>query len=556
MVSFASSWRNSGMTAVILSTLLTALTIAVLILQYYKTIPALLAMGPSTVGLVNSDSLVFPDLVMQISSGQASLGDWISNPAPYWITDFMTIWIFMTLTGNDWLLSNALYSALMCLLVTWGLATVVRLASGSTWTRSWLVSAALVAVSVLFISFENGMPARFLLANRPFNFAAFFFVCAGLAKVVASGRPTHPLSWVYCVSCLAFGASDALLMFHVALPVLLASLYWLRVAGFTREACGYVAVSATGVVLVLAGYLLNMSLSPFEPNITGNSSSQHLLEVLVGISSAFEHAILDGLASIGGIFILWLERMSAAMLRSISFSLLVFMSVLFMSAWAIKAQVRKNAKMKPHDQQACAKVLLLAMAWSLILCGSSVFLFFNESRYVWPMMWVLFLSLAVAIACREQGSAMAWKRVEGLVVLTIVVVIAIDLSFVRPKEVVSVRLECSRKVLDGTGLGRGMSQYWHAREVKVTGGYDNLDLVLILFRVPGLPTSFNKYLHVGNVGHTKGKADYVVVQDTIGDELSVFREKYGLPSRITTCADEIYLLYEREALSIDDPEVS
>ena len=536
--------RNQGMTAVILSTLLIALTISELISQYYRKIPA-----TYTEGLVNSDSLVFPDLVMQISSGQAGLGDWISNPAPFWLTDFMTTWIFMTLTGNDWLLTLALYSVLMCLLVTWGLATVVRLASGSSWTRSWLVSAALVAASVLFIRFDGGLPARFLFGNRPFNVAAFFFACAGLAKVVASGRPTHHLSWVYCVSCLAFGASDALLMFHVALPVLFASLYWLRVVGLTREACGYVAVSATGVVLVLAGYLLNMSLSPFEPNITGNSASQHLLEVLVGISSAFEHAILDGLASFGGgVFVLWLERMSDAMLRSISFSLLLFMSVLFLSAWAIKAQVRKNAKQKPHDQQACAKALLLAMAWSLILCGSSVFLLFPEWKYFWPMMWVLFLSLAVAIACREQGLSRSRKQIEGLAVVAIAVVLAIDLSFFRPSEVVSMRLECTRIVLNGTGLERGISHYWHAREVKVTGGYDKLDIVLSSTPVPGRPTVFKTYPHVGNVGHNKGKADYVVAEDKEGDELSAFKEGLGLPSRIATCDDEIYLLYEKETL--------
>ena len=548
MVSFVSTWRDQWTKAVILSTLLTALTIAVLILQYYKTIPALLAMGSSTVGLVNSDTLVFADLVIQLSSGQASLGDWISNPAPFWLTDFMTTWVFMLITGNDWLLSLALYSALMCLLVTWGLATVVRLASGSTWSRSWLVSAALVAVSVLFISFENGMPTRFLITNRPFNFAAFFFVCAGLAKVVASGRVTHPLSWVYCVSCLALGASDALLMFHVALPVLLASLYWLRIAGYTREACGYVAVSATGVVMVLAGFLLNMSLSPFEPNVTGNSASQHLLKVLVGISSAFEHSISDGLSSLGNLFILWLERMTAAMLRSISFSLLLFMSVLCLSAWAIKAQVRKNAKLKPHDQQACAKVLLIAMVWSLILCSSSVFLFFPESRYVWPIMWVLFLSLAAAIACRVQGRSMAWKQIERLAVVAIAIVLAMDLSFFRPSEVVSVRLECTRMVLDGTGLERGISHYWHAREVKVTGKYDKLDVVLSSTPVPGRPTVFKAYPHVGNVGHNKGKADYVVAEDKEGDELSTFKEGLGLPSRIATCADEIYLLYEKETL--------
>ena len=551
MVSFASSWRNQGVTAVILSTLLIVLTISELISQYYRKIPA-----TYTEGLVNSDSLVFPDLVMQLSSGQASFGDWIANPAPYWLTDFMTTWVFMTLTGNDWLLTLALYSVLMCLLVTWGLATVVRLASGSTWSRSWLVSAALVAASVLFIRFDGDLPARFLLANRAFNVAAFFFVCAGFAKVVASGRVTHPLSWVYCVSCLAFGASDALLMFHVALPVLLASLYWLRIAGFTRETCGFVAVSAIGVVLVLAGFFLNMSLSPFEPNVTGNSASQHIWKVLVGISSAFKHSIIDDLAFLGGLLILWLELMSAAMLRSISFSLLLFMSVLCLSAWAIKSQVRHNAKLKPHGQQACARALLIAMAWSLILCGLSAFLLFPEWRYVWPMMWVLFLSLAVAIACREQGRSMSWKQIECLAVVAIAVVLAIDLSFFRPKEAAYVRLECSRNVLDGTGLERGITNYWHAREVKVTGGYDKLDIVIVPKLVPGEPTSFQTYPHVGHVGHTHGRADYVVVEDEEGDELSAFRVGFGLPSRIAMCADEIYLLYESEALSAYGPEVS
>ena len=83
-----------------------------------------------------------------------------------------------------------------------------------------------------------------------------------------------------------------------------------------------------------------------------------------------------------------------------------------------------------------------------------------------------------------------------------------------------------------------------------------MDIVLSPSILPGRPTRFKKLAHVGNVGHTKGKADYVVVEDNEGDELSVFRVEYGLPSRITTCADDVYLLYEKDALSIDDREVS
>ena len=534
-----------------LAFLLSALTILELISQFYRKIPASYARG-----IFNSDSLVFPDLVMQLSSEQSNYGDWIANPAPFWLTDFMTTWVFMSLSGNDWQLTLALYSALMCLLVTWGLATVVRLASGSSWTRSWLLSAALMAVSVLFIRIDGGLPTRFLFGYRAFNVAAFFFACSGLAIVIASGKATHPLSWVYCASCLFFGASDALLMFHVALPVLLATLYWLRSEGFTRATCGFVVVSATGVVLVLAGFLLNESLNPFEPNLSGNSVAPNLWKALDRLLSESDQSIQENLAYFGELLVSLPERMSESVLHSISLSSLLLLSTLCLTGWAFVAKVRINAKRKPRDLQACTKVLLLAMAGSLILSASSVFLFFASWKYVWPMMWVLFLSLAVAIACREQGSKIVWKRVEGLAVLTIVVVIAIDLSFFRPKEIASVRLECSRNVLDGTGLERGMSHYWHAREVKVTGGYDKLDLVLILFRVPGLPTKIKKYLHVGNVGHTKGKADYAVVQDDVGDELSLFQVEYGLPSRITACADEIYLLYEREALSIDEPEVT
>ena len=538
---------------------LSALTIAVLIIQYYKTIPVLFAIDMSAVGLVNSDTLVFPDLVIQLSSGQASFGDWIANPVPYWLTDFMTTWVFMTITGNDWLLTLALYSALMCLLVTWGLSTVVRLATGSTWSRSWLVSAALMAALVVFDKMLGGLSGRFFIVYRPFNAAAFFFVCAGLAKVVASGRPTHPLSCVYCVSCLAFGASDALLMFHVALPVLLTSLYWLRVAGFTREAYGYVAVSAIGVVLVLAGFLLNELLSPFEPNVTSNTlhaSSYPVWRMLALISFSFQNTTNDGLSILGYVFHYWSERSSATMNGFGSASLLLFLFVLPLTAWATSAQVREHAKRQPRDIHACAKVLLLAMAWSLILCASSVFVFLAEWRYLWPMLCVPFLSLAVAIACGEQGITMSWKRIERLAVVAIAVVLATDLLFFRPAEVDSVRLECSRNVLDGTGLERGMSHYWHAREVKVTGGYDKLDIVLTSGLFPGRPTRFKKFAHVGNVGHIKGKADYVVVEDKVGDELSVFRMEYGLPSRITTCANEIYLLYDREALSVDDREVS
>ena len=505
-------------------------------------------------GLVNSDTLIFPDLVIQLSSRQASLGDWIANPAPFWLTDFMTSWIFMTLTGNDWLLTIALYSALMCLLLTWGLSTVVRISTGSTWSRSWLVSAALVAALVVFDKMVGGLTDRFLIAYRGFNAVAFFFVCVGLAKVVASGRPTHPLSWIYCVSCLAFGASDALLMFHVALPVLLTSLYWLRVVGLTREACGYVAVSAIGVVLLLAGFLLNALLSPFEPNVTGHTiyaSSHPVRLVLALISSSFQISTDAGLSILGYVFHYWSERSSATMNDFSLASLLLFLSVLPLTAWAITAQVREHAKRQPRDIQACSKALLLAMAWSLILCASSVYVFLAEWRYLWPVLCVPFLSLAVAIASGEQGISMPWKRIERLAVVAIAVVLATNLLFFRPTEVDSFRLECSRNVLDGTGLERGMSHYWHAREVKVTGGYDKLDIVLASSLLPGSPTRFIKLTHVGNVGHTKGKADYVVVEDIVGDELSVFRVDYGLPSRITTCADEIYLLYGREALSID-----
>ena len=550
MHSVALSWRNQGTNEVVLSTLLTALMVAELVGQYYRKIPT-----SYPEGIVNSDSLIFPDLFIQLSSGHASVGDWIANPAPYWLTDFMTTWVFMSLTGNDWLFSLALYSVLMCLLVTWGLATVVRLASGSTWTRSWLVSAVLVATSVVLIRIDDSLPGSFLVGNRPFNVAAFFFVCAGLAKVVASGRAAHPLSWVYCVSCLAFGASDAMLMFHVALPVLLASLYWLRIAGFTRETCGFVAVSATGVVMVLAGFLLNDSLSPFASNVSVNSvnvSSHPLWKALARVASAFDHSIFDGLTTVGFLIVEWPARMSVTTHSSIPLNSMLFLSTLPLTAWAFTAQVRKNAKRKPRDLQACAKVLLIAMAWSLILCASSVFVFLTEWRHLWSVMWVPFLSLAVVNACRK-GNAMAWKRIERLAVLAIVVVLAIDLSFFRPTDVVSVRLVCSRSVLDGTGLERGMSHYWHAREVKVTGGFDNLDLVFNSSLVRGRPTEFNKYLHVGNVGHAIGKADYVVVADEEGDELSAFREGYGLPSRIATCAEEIYLLYERESLSADEP---
>ena len=554
MVSFAPFVRrNPGAHAAFFAILLSALTIAELIAQYYRRIPDWYR---NEKGLITSDTLVVLDMVQQFSSGQVIASEWIASSVQFWLSDILLAKLAMTLTTGDWLLSSALIAVFLCLLVTGALAFIVRQASGLPWSRSWLASVAAVAAFVALTRFSGSWSGFFGTVHRAFNVAAFFLVCAGLARVVASGRATHPLSWLYLAACLAFGASDALLVVHVAMPVFLATLAWLLMMGNSRQNRGLVVVSALGIALVLTGYTINELLLPFEHNLTDFQRP-----VVVG-AYMISYATNSDPVNATFVFLYHLISEAAKWMTTATtgdnwLNFVFILSLLPLSIWAIATEVKEQAQRNRNDVKSCTQAMLPLMVWSLVLCMlATITLVYAVYRYSWPLFWIPFLSLAVAIACREQGSSMAWKRIERLAVLAIAVVLVIDLSFFRPKEVASVRLECSRNVLDGTGLERGMSHYWHAREVKVTGGYDKLDIVLTSSLLPGKPTRFKKYVHVGNVGHTKGKADYVVVEDDVGDELSVFRVEYGLPSRITTCADEVYLLYESEALSIDDPEVS
>ena len=547
MVSSVSFVRNPRTQASFFAILLSALTIAELIAQYYRRMPDWYGKGK---GLITSDTLVVLDMVQQFSSGQVIASEWIASSAQFWLSDILLAKLAMTLTSGDWLLSSALVAVFLCLLVTGALTVLVRQASGLPWSRSWLASVVAVAAFVALTRFSGSWSGFFGTVHRAFNVAAFFLVCAGLARVVASGRATHPLSWLYLAACLAFGASDALLVVHVALPVFLSTLAWHLVVGNSLQTRGLVVVSALGIALVITGHTINELLLPFERNLTD------FPRPVVANAYLLSFDTLSNPVLATGFFLYQLISASAKWITAATtgdnwLNLVFVLSMLPLTIWTIAARVKEQARRNRHDVKSCTQAILSLMVWSLVLCMlATITLVYAVYRYSWPLFWIPFLSLAAVWSCvvgdapkgLGVGAATSVGRIAALAVATVLVV---DVLFFRPADLHLTRSECTADVLDGTGLTRAIAHYDYARLTKVTGGRDVFDVV---YYPDGFSGSIAVYPHVGNKEHARGHADYAVVEEKTKKNVGIIRRLYDVPSRIEKCAGDVYMLYGKDQL--------
>ncbi len=548
---------------------LSALTVLVLAGQVYGRAPA---WRKDESSLLSSDTLLFQDLYLHLVSGGSAEG-WVTTPAPLWHSDALLTFLTMAATGGDLLLSTALMAAVICLLLTWSLASLVRRASGFAAGRSWLHAAAAVAALVALVSVSGSWTGTFGSTHRAFNAVLFFLASSGLAAVLAAGRANRPLTWCYLAACPLLGMSDGLLLFHVALPVLATAVLWRVTAGSGRDAGLIVAAAALGAALCLGGYLsstfVQTEVLSFRANVTPASmvaASVFGKSGLAGGDVSVPAALDTAVRSVANLHDFIVDEMSG---RNLLNALLV-LSVAPLLAWARLAGVRASARRDPGDPEACARFVAVAMVcMMMLLCLVVVTLVQPNVRYAWVAMWAPFLTLAVAVArfdlaSEGEGADAGWlvRPASRSAIWLAVLVLAADLSFFRPAAETSERLACSREALGGTGLERGMVPYWNAREVSLFSG-DGIDhLVYILHGeipseesasasrddqpfFPSPRQSPRIYPHNGSVRHTEGDADYIVFGTDRTDGLAIFEHGFGVPGRVVRCRQEVYMLYSK-----------
>ncbi len=535
--------------------LLAALVSFVLVSQFFRRMPHFFDYAK---GLLSADALVYPDLMIQLSSGQAGLADWISNPAPFWLTHFFPVMALMEITDGNWRLSMSLRRAVEALALIGSLACVIRAASGMSVARSF-IHAALSTALLVAVDHAFGGPLTMTLGNsghRTFNIAVFLLACAGLAKVASSGSAFHPLSWLYVALCLLLGLEDALLAVHVVAPVVMAALLW-ALAGPAdgRKRWGLVLAALLGAAAFAAGFLLNLAALPFVRNET----------LLVDSSLGFDpsRSFADGLGPLAAV-LLTLEGASHVFLESVaeewwgenSLNALLLVFVAPVAYWTLASRPGAASGVSPErSMQECARFFLKAMFWSALLVTMAAVTVHTRARYSYMLLWAAPLVAATALACRDDSGAMHLRWLRNAAFGAAAMFLVLQALFFRPELVVSERARCSAVsgVLEGTGLDRGMVSFWNSREALVMSGRKTMHLVYLgVGQDQGGSLSF-WFPQVGNVSHIEGKADYASIdlRDNPGG-ISGVRGQFGLPARAEECGNEAWYLYEAGWISSDD----
>ena len=492
---------------------------------------------------VSADSLVFPSLASELSSGASTHEDWISNPAPYWLTVYPIVRAAMGFTGNDWQLSLAMYCVASALAVVLALCVVMMRSSAAPAATCLLASAVAVSLFALVSSHAGGGSGAFMAGERMFNVATFFLVTAGMARVCAERMPfANPLACVYLVLCFAFGLSDSLFFFHVALPVFFVSLYrrWRhRVFGGATPVC---VLALAGCVLVVVGYRVEPALSP----MIQNPFVGYLNTNLYRLANSYAHLAESGqLSQFHHPIVLWLGKVAGDLKSAMAeFSVQNLLMAACALAFFRRALGYGNDGNKVEEKDAFRDASLTVLAQMVVglWCSLLVLAFFInlDYRYLRIGFWVPALSLSVLWAANQGRGGFA--RHAGTCAATIAVAwLTLSLMFHRVDERISAMAVCSEQILDGEGLGRGMLPYWHATLVAMVNGRHAHDLVY--YSNPKHPY-FHAYRHVGHVSRLRGTAGYVVVRND-SESMQVARSKdiFGLPARIASCGGESYLLY-------------
>lgn len=534
----------------IAATLVTALFVAAAASQYFRRMPHFFEYQK---GLLSADSLVFPVMVSQLTSGRAEMSDWIANPAQYWVTEFFPLVAFGFLTDGGLRLSLALLRSAELLLLIASLAALFRVSSGASWPRSFQVSAvsvaALTAIDHLFGGLHTMTPGA--PGHRTANISLFLLACAGAARVAASGRANHPLTWLYLALCFAFGAEDALISVQVVLPVWMASLWWWR-AGREGRAWGMAAAATLGLAMNYAGHAANVALLQFEANEwrlqgTGFEGGADAAAPLLS-EGRHPDAVVAFLSFLASEFT---DSLGEELLGASVLNFVFLLCAVPVAAWTLTSRAALPDDAGKAGVKECAGTFLRAMYWSLALTTvSAMVLVKSEVDYAHTFLWTSPLVLAVAWL---PG---LWRRpwfrggATGMALLCL----AAYLSFFRPDILRTGHAECAAEsgVSEGAGLSRGMVTFWHSYEALATSGVDTMH---VMYGVEKHQTESYALpiRHVGNVRHTQGRADYVIVDLRInGKGVVGFRKQFGLPSRIEECGWEAWYLYGDGRLSADD----
>lgn len=532
-----------------------ALFVMAIASQYYRRMPHVFEY---TKGLYTSDALVFPDLVMQMSSGQASMADWIGNPSSYWVSQFIPFAALMSVFDHDWRLSLAARGALVSLLMLLSLALVVRMASNRSWAQSVALASVPMAAVLAVDHFFGGM-ASFTLGiagHRTYVFPLFLLVCAGLAKAASHREAGRPLCWAYLALCPVMGAEDALLGVAVVAPAFLALLLWLRLqAGNRRHAAGLVAVAALGMALFFTAGFLNSAFRPFLENVVITHDTNYRIGMAAAKQTLAEGRYPDAMAAflssaLNHISLNFLEEWLNG--NSVNSALLV--GVVLMAAWTVSSRRQLATVPKPGDPRAAMMFFVHATYWSMfVMTVAAVLLFHFRVRYATLVLWLPLLLCAVFLSGLEiRGSRIA-GRLQSLLIASAALMLLAYAAFFRPMSLLTDRARCAAgEVVSAGSLDRGLVTFWHAREALVSNDDGTFHLMYLGVDLPEESVAF-AYRHTGNLRHFTGQADYASIDlDLYPQAVAGFRRQFGLPSRVEECGNEAWYLYAPGWISSED----
>ncbi len=532
-----------------------ALLVMAIASQYYRRMPHVF---DYTKGLYTSDALVFPDLVMQLATGQASMEDWIGNPSSYWLSQFIPFTALMSVFDHDWRLSLALRSALVSLLMLLALALAVRMASNRSWSRSVAVASVPMA-AVLAVDHFFGGEASFSLGiagHRTYVFPLFLLVCAGLAKAASQHRAACPLCWAYLALCLVMGAEDALLGVAVIVPAFLASLLWLRLQTENRRRGAHlVAFTSVGTALFLTAGFLNSAFRPFLENVVITHDTNFRIGMASAAPSIAEGKYLDAIAdffsgALNHISLNFLEEWRHE--NAVNSALLL--GVALMAAWTVSSRRQWATVSQPRDARTEMLFFVHAMYWSVFLTtASAVLLFHFRVRYATLVLWLPLLLSVVPLSCIGQRGARVAGRLQALLPAAAALMLLAYAAFHRPLNLLTERARCAAgEVVPVGALDRGLVTFWHARESLMMSGDGTFHLMYLGVDLQEESVAF-AYRHAGNLRHFSGRADYASIDLSLyPNGIPGFRRQFGLPSRVEECGDEAWYLYAPGWISSDD----
>lgn len=541
------------------ATLLTVLLAASVVSDYFRPMPEFFDYDK---GMLSADALIFPDMIMQLRSGQAEMKDWFANPAPFWLTLFLPLKALISMTGGDWHLSLAMRRMLETLLLLGSLAAVIRLSSNRSWSGS--VQLAAMPLAALFLTdLVFGGGGTLAVGNtgfRTFNLAMFFLSCAGLALVATSGKANRPLSWLYLAACFLFGAEDALLGVHVVFPVFLSSACWAWLRRGQGKACwGIPAVAMAGIALFVAGHQLNQHLSPFARNLEISHDTFSSLGVAHAARAVSEGNIASALPNfITRTFQAFTDNLlkdidqewvSEGILNSILLAFIVPVFALTMSkTW------RGKGLSERRDVRETTVFFVLVTYWSLVVSTiASMIIVYARVRYAFVLVWASPLVLHIAWTglggLSPAGRAKVKHGASALLTLSLVTYVA----FFRPEQTARDIAACTSDdgVLAGSVLERGLANFWFARESRMLGHSSSLHLQYVVYDFFEEPLVF-QYRHVGNIQHSVGSADFAIVDNKDKAYIPGMRRQFGIPSRLEVCGRDSWMLYSKDRLAYAD----